>query len=114
MILPGDIKAGSESTSARFLMGRQSLDGSSVCYLYAWDRIHPGEAGHPVTPLSPHVAEAHQDWPYQRLDHILLRFGDGGSPSLGITGCEIAFDQPTDGVWPGDQFGLVANFAFPA
>lgn len=114
VILAGDLNAGSESASVRFLMGRQSLDGTSVCYLNAWDRIHPGEEGHTFTPRSPLVAEAHRDWPYQRLDHILLRFGEGGSPTLDITGCEIVFDQPTAGVWPSDHFGLVADFLAPA
>lgn len=114
VILAGDLNAGVEAASVRFLMGRQSLDGTSVCYLNAWDRIHPGQEGHTFTPRSPLVAEAHRDWPYQRLDHILLRFGERGSPTLDITGCELAFDQPINGVWPSDHFGLVADFAIPA
>lgn len=114
VILAGDLNAGTEAASVRFLMGRQSLDGTSVCYLNAWDRIHPGQEGHTFTQRSPLVAEAHRDWPYQRLDHILLRFGEGGSPSLDITGCKIGFDQPTDGTWPSDHFGLVADFSVPA
>jgi endonuclease/exonuclease/phosphatase family metal-dependent hydrolase len=113
VILVGDLNAGPESASVRFLMGRQSLDGMSVCYLNAWDRLHPGEDGHTFTPRSPLVREAHRAWPYQRLDHILLRFGEDGSPSLDITGCEVAFDRPIAGVWPSDHFGLVADFAVP-
>jgi endonuclease/exonuclease/phosphatase family metal-dependent hydrolase len=113
VILVGDLNAGPEAASVRFWMGRQSLDGTSVCYLNAWDRVHPGEPGHTFTTRSPLVAEAHSDWPYQRLDHILLRFGEGGGPSLDITRCEIAFDQPSDGVWPSDHFGLVADFSVP-
>lgn len=113
VILVGDLNAGPESASVRFMMGRQSLSGTSVCYLNAWDRIHPGEAGHTFTPRSPLVAEAHRDWPYQRLDHILLRFGEGGNPSLDIMGCEIAFARPVHGVWPSDHFGLVADFLAP-
>jgi endonuclease/exonuclease/phosphatase family metal-dependent hydrolase len=114
VILAGDLNAGPEAASLRFLMGRQSLDGTSVCYLNAWDRVHPGEVGHTFTPRSPLVAAAHRDWPYHRLDHILLRFGEGGSPSLDITGCEVVFDHPIDEVWPSDHFGLVANFSVPA
>jgi endonuclease/exonuclease/phosphatase family metal-dependent hydrolase len=114
VIMVGDLNAGREAASIRFLMGRQSLDGMSVCYLNAWDRVHPDEPGHTFTSRSPLVGEAHRDWPYQRLDHILLRFGAGGSPSLDITGCEVAFDQPVSGVWPSDHFGLVADFSVPA
>lgn len=112
-ILTGDLNAGPEAASVRFLMGRQSLAGTSVCYLNAWDRVHPGEPGHTFTNRSPLVADAHSDWPSQRLDHILLRFGEGGGPSLDITGCEVVFDHPVNGIWPSDHFGLVADFAAP-
>lgn len=113
VILAGDLNAGPEAASVRFLTGRQSLDGTSVCYLNAWDRTHPGEPGHTFSPRSPLVAEAHRDWPHQRLDHILLRFGEGESPSLNITRCEVAFDEPVNGVWPSDHFALVADFSVP-
>lgn len=113
VILAGDLNAGPEAASVRFLMGRQSLAGTSVCYLNAWDRLHPGKPGHTFTARSPLVAAEHRDWPSQRLDHILLRFGEGGGPSLDITGCEVVFDQPVNGVWPSDHFGLVADFAAP-
>ncbi len=92
-------------------MGKQSLDGISVCYRNAWDRMHPGEPGHTFTRRSPLVAEAHRDWPYQRIDHILVRYGPNGEPSLDIRACELAFDEPIDGIWASDHFGLVADLA---
>lgn len=113
VILAGDLNAGPDSASLRYLTGKQSLDGISVCYLNAWDRLHLGEPGHTFTPRSPLVAAEHSDWPSHRLDHILLRFGEGGGPTLDITGCELAFDEPIDGVWASDHFGLVADLAVP-
>ena len=114
VILAGDLNAGPESSSVRFLMGRQSLDGMSVCYLNAWDHAHRGEPGDTFTQRSPLVEEAHTVWPYQRLDHILVRFGNSGSPTLGIANCELAFNEPIDGIWPSDHFALVADLSVPA
>jgi endonuclease/exonuclease/phosphatase family metal-dependent hydrolase len=113
VIVAGDLNAGPDAASIRFLMGRQSLDGMSVCYLNCWDLMHPGDPGETFSPQTPLVAEEHREWPYHRLDHILVRFGSGGSPTLDTVACELAFDEPIDGVWASDHFGLVADLAAP-
>ncbi len=52
------------------------------------------------------------DWPFGRIDHIFVRWGDnGGSPTLDITNCHRIFDQPVDGVWASDHFGVTADLA---
>ena len=51
-----------------------------------------------------------RSWPFQRIDHILIRCGSDDMPTLDITGCELAFDTPVDGTWASDHFGLVADF----
>lgn len=45
VILAGDLDAESDAASIRFLCGRQSLAGMSVCYRSAWDSALPGEPG---------------------------------------------------------------------
>ena len=113
VILAGDLNAGPEAASIRFLTGKQSLDGTSVCYLNCWDVMHHGDPGETFTPRSPLVAEEHREWPSHRLDHILVRFGNGGSPTLDTFACELAFNESIDGVWASDHFAVVADLAVP-
>jgi hypothetical protein len=85
----------------------------SVCYRDAWESAHPDEPGHtfgvPENPLG-----IDWDWPFRRIDCILVRCGEHGGPTLQITRCERNFDQPVDGVWASDHFGVVADLALPA
>jgi len=37
----------------------------------------------------------------------------GHGPSLDIAACERIFDQPVDGVWATDHFGVVADLTVP-
>ena len=53
------------------------------------------------------------DWPFQRIDHILVRCGEHGGPTLQIHDCSLAFNAPVDGVWASDHFGLVAELDIP-
>lgn len=120
VILVGDFDADPESASIRFWSGRQSLRDFSVCYRDAWESTHPNEAGHTFTPLSPLVRDEvvknmrpFRDWPFRRIDHVFLRFGAHGGQALDIADCARLFDQPVDGVWASDHFGLVADLAAP-
>jgi endonuclease/exonuclease/phosphatase family metal-dependent hydrolase len=108
VLLSGDLDAEPDAASLRFLAGKQSLDGLSVCYRNAWDAVRPGEPGETYVagnPLAP------DDWPFQRIDHIFIRCGEHGGPTLRIVGCDRVFDEAIDGVWASDHFGLMADFA---
>ena len=113
VVLAADLDTDPPSSSARFLTGRQSLDGMSVCYRDAWESAHPDEPGHtfgaPENPLG-----VDWDWPFRRIDYVFIRCGEHGGPTLQITRCERIFDQPVDGVWASDHFGLIADLAIPA
>lgn len=111
VIVAGDFDAGPEAASMRFWTGRQSLDGLSVCYRDAWESIHAGDPGHTFTPDNPLVAD--WDWPFRRIDHILVRCGLHGGPTLRIQSCTRIFDEPFSGVWASDHFGLVADLTVP-
>lgn len=113
VVLAGDFNAVPDAASVRFFFGRQSLDGASVCYRDAWESAHPGEAGHTFSPRNPLVVGG--DMPLElgrRIDYVMVRCGDYG-PTLDITSCELAFDEPVDGVWASDHFGVVANLVVP-
>ncbi|MDQ3780276.1 MAG: hypothetical protein M3354_07010, partial [Chloroflexota bacterium] len=54
------------------------------------------------------------DWPFQRIDHIFVRCGERGGPTLEIAACALAFAEPVDGVWASDHFAVVADLFVPA
>jgi len=111
VVLAGDFTSDPEAANVRFIAGRQSLDGTSVCYRDAWESVHPGEPGETFTPDNPLVAD--WDWPFRRLDYVFVRCGEHGGPTLEITGCERIFDQPVDHVWASDHFGVYADLELP-
>lgn len=120
VVVVGDFDANPESASVRFWLGRQSLGDTSVCYRDAWESLHPEEAGHTFTPSSPIVRDEavknmrpFRDWPFRRIDYVLLRFGAHGGQALDIAACDRIFDQPVEGVWASDHFGLVADLSIP-
>jgi len=112
VVLAGDLTADPESASVRFLTGRQSLEETSVCYRDAWESIHPGERGETYTSANALLPD--WDWPSKRLDYVFVRCGLHGGPTLEITGCERIFDEPVDGIWASDHFGVVADLELPA
>jgi endonuclease/exonuclease/phosphatase family metal-dependent hydrolase len=51
-----------------------------------------------------------EDWPFRRIDYVLVRCAEHGGPSLDIADCRRVFDVPsTDGVWASDHFGLLTD-----
>lgn len=111
IVLAGDFDADPNAASVRFWSGRQSLGGISVCYRDAWESTHPGEPGHTFTSRNPLMSS--WDWPFQRIDYIFVRCGKHGGPTLAISACSRIFDEPADGVWASDHFGVVADLAVP-
>jgi endonuclease/exonuclease/phosphatase family metal-dependent hydrolase len=112
VVLAGDFTSDPEAANVRFISGRQSLEGISVCYRDAWESVHPGEPGETFTPANPLVAD--WDWPFRRLDYLFVRCGEHGGPTLEIVACERIFDRPVDGVWASDHFGVYADLEIPA
>ena len=110
VVLAGDLDAVPGASSIRFLRGLQSLGGTSVCYRDAWESAHPREDGHTFTlrnPLMMEESDVVQERS-RRIDYIFVRADEHG-PTLQISSCELLFDQPVDGVWASDHFGLVAD-----
>jgi endonuclease/exonuclease/phosphatase family metal-dependent hydrolase len=112
VVLVGDFDADPDAASVRFWFGRQSLGGISVCYRDTWESTHPGEPGDTFTPRNPLVID--WDWPFRRIDYIFVRCGKHGGPTLRIAACSRICDEPIDGVWASNHFGLVADLAVPA
>jgi endonuclease/exonuclease/phosphatase family metal-dependent hydrolase len=114
VVLAGDFNATPDSASVRFWRGLQSLGGASVCYRDAWESANPVDPGHTFSPRNPLVTGA-DNWPLElgrRIDYVMVRCSDHG-PTLDITASERVFDEPVDGVWASDHFGVVADLAIP-
>jgi endonuclease/exonuclease/phosphatase family metal-dependent hydrolase len=112
VVLAGDFTSDPDAANVRFIAGRQSLDGTSVCYRDAWESVHAGEPGETFTPENPLVAD--WDWPFRRLDYVFVRCGEHGGPTLEVTACERIFERPVDGVWASDHFGVWADLEPPS
>jgi endonuclease/exonuclease/phosphatase family metal-dependent hydrolase len=107
VIVAGDLDADPTAGSVGLWTGHQALEGVSVCYRDAWDKVHPGEPGHTYLPDNPLMVDG--DWPFRRIDYVLVRCGVHGGSALTINDCQIIFDAPRDGVQASDHFGLVAD-----
>jgi endonuclease/exonuclease/phosphatase family metal-dependent hydrolase len=92
VVVAGDLDAAPDADSVRFWTGRHVIDGHSVCYRDAWASARPTEPGHTFVPGNPHGAD--WDWPFRRIDYVLVRCGDHGGPTLRIEDCARTFDQP--------------------
>lgn len=112
VVVAGDLDAEPHAASIRFWSGRRSLDGTSVCYDDAWERVHAGaspESGHTFSPRNPLVRTGTMPLEQgRRIDYILVRCGDHG-PTLEVASCERVFDRAADGIWASDHFGVVAD-----
>jgi endonuclease/exonuclease/phosphatase family metal-dependent hydrolase len=105
VIVAGDMDADEASDSMRFWTGRHVLEDTSVCYRSAWESSHPGEPLATYLPANPHQVNA--DWPFRGIDHILVRYGDSGDPTLLVRGCRRIFDTGTTSA--SDHYGLLAE-----
>ncbi|WP_037570347.1 endonuclease/exonuclease/phosphatase family protein [Phaeacidiphilus oryzae] len=108
-LVAGDLDADPDSSSIRFWTGRQSLESTSVCFRDAWESTHGRHSadrfGHTYVPDNPHSVD--WDWPFRRIDYLLVGCGHHGGPTLAVRHCVRAFDRPWDTV--SDHYGLVAD-----
>jgi endonuclease/exonuclease/phosphatase family metal-dependent hydrolase len=87
----------------------------SVCYRDAWGSMHPGETGHTFTARNPLKSAENDDWVLElgrRIDYIFVRCLESG-PTLDVAASERIFDEPVDGVWASDHFGVMADLTLP-
>lgn len=106
VVLLGDQDADPSAASIRFWTGRRSLEGMSVCYRDAWESARPGEPGETFSPANPLLTDP--DWPFRRIDYVLVRCAEHGGPTLRIASCDRVLDDSVEGIWASDHFGLTA------
>jgi endonuclease/exonuclease/phosphatase family metal-dependent hydrolase len=104
-VLAGDLNAEPDSSAVRYLAGLASLDGASTYLQDAWRLA--GDSGPGVTwsNRNPHAALDQE--PDRRIDYIFSGFHGQRGASRPVE-CRVVADEPADGVWPSDHFGVFA------
>ncbi len=109
-VVAGDFNAEPDATAVRYLTGLASIGGASMYLQDAWRLAGNGGPGLTWSNDNPHAALDRE--PPRRLDYVFSGFhgrGGGGRP----VECRVVADQPVDGVWPSDHYGVLAVLADP-
>ena len=98
-------RADPDSNAVRYLSGLASFDGTSIYLQDAWRLAGDGGPGITWSNRNPHAALDQE--PDRRIDYIFSGFHgrDGGGRPVD---CRVVADEPADGIWPSDHFGLLA------
>ena len=112
-LLLGDLNAEPQSDEVRYLGGYTSLgEPQAVRFQDAWHYVDAqGAEGRGATfdgNRNPFAGLVHE--PPRRIDYLFTRGPDArgrGKPSY----VSVCFDQPADGVFASDHFGVVADYA---
>lgn len=107
-IIAGDFNAEPDSTAIRYLTGLTSLGGRSTYFQDAWRLAGDGGSGLTWSRANAHAAKEHE--PDRRIDYIFsgVHLDTGAGRPLE---CHVVADEPVDGVWPTDHFGVFAVLA---
>jgi hypothetical protein len=92
--------------------GSPWMDSASRTWMPGRPRTLPTLA--PPSPANP-LARAGQ-MPLElgrRIDYIMIRSGIHG-PTLAVADCQRVLDEPVNGVWASDHFGVMAELEVPA
>ena len=113
-IIAGDFNAAPDAASIRYLRGLQSLGGRSVHYHDAWDvaGAGPGYTWTVDNPNTRQVVDAVVRQPdhRRRIDYIFIgSWHEHRDTYCQVRSATIAFDQPIDGVWASDHFGVIVD-----
>lgn len=113
-VLAGDFNAVPEASSLRYLCGLQSLDGRSAHYHDAWAVAGrgPGWTWDAANPNAATEIEQiiRQPGHRRRIDYVLVGSWHAHPHAWAeVRSAALAFDEPADGVWPSDHFGVLVE-----
>jgi len=113
-IIAGDLNAGPDAASIRYLSGRQTLNGRSVHYHDAWTVAGAGP-GHTWTVDNP-VAAAEiervigQPGHRRRIDYVFVGSAHAHPGAQArIVAARLVADRPVDGIWLSDHAGVLVD-----
>jgi endonuclease/exonuclease/phosphatase family metal-dependent hydrolase len=113
-IIAGDFNAAPDVASVRYLTGRQSLGGRSVCYHDAWEIAGdgPGYTWSVGNPNAVREIGAMVGQPEHRrcIDRVLVGSWDAHPGAYcGVSAAGLVFNRLSGGIWPSDHFGVLAD-----
>jgi endonuclease/exonuclease/phosphatase family metal-dependent hydrolase len=113
-IIAGDFNATPDAASIRYLAGLQSINGRSVHYHDAWGVAGegPGYTWNIDNPNARSEMEAIVRQPHhrRRIDYVFVgSWYAHPNARCHINTAALAFDQPVDGIWASDHFGVVVD-----
>jgi endonuclease/exonuclease/phosphatase family metal-dependent hydrolase len=110
-VVAGDFNAEPDSAAVRYLTGLASIDGASTYFQDAWRLAGDGGPGLTWSNANPHAALDRE--PERRLDYVFSGFH--GTTGAGVPlECRVVANEPVDGVWPSDHYGVLAVLADPS
>jgi endonuclease/exonuclease/phosphatase family metal-dependent hydrolase len=113
-IIAGDLNAAPEAASIRYLTGLQTIAGHSAHYHDAW-AIAGNGPGHTWTVDNPNASAVidqiiRQPNHRRRLDYVFIGSWHAHPTAYcQVRAAELAFNQPDNGIWPSDHFGVVVD-----
>jgi endonuclease/exonuclease/phosphatase family metal-dependent hydrolase len=113
-VIAGDFNAAPDAASIRYLRSLQSLGGRSVHYHDAWEIAGAGP-GYTWTVDNPNTrdvvdAVVRQPQHRRRIDYVFIgSWHQHRSAYCQVRSAAVAFDQPIDGVWASDHYGVVVD-----
>jgi endonuclease/exonuclease/phosphatase family metal-dependent hydrolase len=113
-IIAGDFNAAPDAACIRYLRGLQSLGGRSVQYHDAWEIAGEGP-GYTWTTENPNTqdvvdAVVRQTQHHRRIDYVFIgSWHQHRNAYCQVRSAAAAFDQPIDGVWASDHYGVVVD-----
>ncbi|MBX3211413.1 MAG: endonuclease/exonuclease/phosphatase family protein, partial [Labilithrix sp.] len=105
-VVVGDFNAEPESDEIRYMKGLTGLGGPYVYFADAFAVAGDGSAGATFSKRNP-FAEPMRE-PERRIDYVLVRGPDDAQRGEPIE-ARVCFDQPVDGTFPTDHFGVIAT-----
>jgi endonuclease/exonuclease/phosphatase family metal-dependent hydrolase len=108
-VVVGDLNSEPTSDEIRSLTGLAAVPVPGVVFRDTWRVVNGDAAGYTVSNDNPFdAANLFLD---QRIDYVLA-----GVPKMGGVGharsCRVFGDQPIDGMWPSDHYGVVAELRY--
>ena len=105
-VVLGDFNAGPDSDEMRFMRGLTSIDGRSVYFADCWTASGAPGPGYTYDRANAFALRAHE--PSNRIDYIFVRGPDHRMRGEPVS-AKLVLDEPTDGVWPSDHCGVLAE-----
>jgi endonuclease/exonuclease/phosphatase family metal-dependent hydrolase len=107
-VVVGDFNAEPLSDEIRFMRGYTALGGTSVYFADAFAVAGDGSQGATFCRRNPFAASTHE--PDRRIDYVFVRGHDPSGHGAPLQ-ARVCFDEPIDGVFASDHFGVVATLS---